>query len=129
MEEHANVAAMRHLYDAFTAKDVGEIAQSLAETTYHIPGDNIIAGTYRGGEEILALMARQMTETNGTWSLRVHDIVGDEKHVVALDRITGRRGDREIDLNRVVIAHVVDGRAMDIWVVPQDQYAFDEFWG
>lgn len=128
MEEHPNVQAMRRLYDAFTARDVGAIADAFAETNYRVPGDNILAGTYQGAEEILGLMARQMEETKGTWSLRVHDIVGDETHVVALDRVTGQRGEREIDLNRVVIAHVVDGRASDIWVVPEDQYAFDEFW-
>ncbi|MGH2725942.1 MAG: nuclear transport factor 2 family protein [Actinomycetota bacterium] len=128
MTEESSVETMRRLYDAFAKRDADVMTEVLADCTFHIPGDGILAGTYRGAEEILGLFARGREESGGTLAFEVHDIVGDAEHAVGLDRVTARRGDRTIDMNRVIVAHAKDGKLTEIWLVPEDQYAFDEFW-
>lgn len=128
MDEHPNVKAIRWLYEALTARDAGFLADALADAIYVVPGDNLIAGTYTGAQEILALLARTQEMTHGTLIIELHDVVGGGEHVVGLDHVTAQRGDKIIDMNRCLVSHVVDGKPTQIWVVAEDQYAFDEFW-
>lgn len=128
MNDPANVETMRRLYDAFASGDTDTERVLLADCTWHIPGEGILAATYRGAEEIMGMFTRAAEETGGTIAFEVHDVLGDPKHAVGLDRVTGRRGDRTIDMNRVTIAHADDGKIIEVWLVPEDQYAFDEFW-
>lgn len=128
MDEHLNVKAIRRLYEALTARDVPYLVEALTDTIYVVPGDNIIAGTYKGAQETLGLLAKTQQLTDGTLSIEPHDVVGGGEHVVGLDHVTARRGDKILDMNRCLVAHVVDGKPTQIWVVAEDQYAFDEFW-
>lgn len=124
----ADVEAVRRLYTALLNRDVEALARAFANAAYHVPGNNIVSGTYCGSEEILGLFARTTAETNGTLTFEPHDIVGGAEHVCVLDRVKGTRGDRTIDMSRVLIAHVTDGTPSDVWLVVEDEYAFDEFW-
>ncbi len=123
-----DVDAVRKLYDALQARDIPALTRAFARSSYHVPGNNIVSGTYRGSEEILGLFARTAAETNDTLAFELHDIVGGENHVVMLDHQTGRRGDRTIDQSRVLIAHIENGIMTEVWLVVEDEYAFDEFW-
>lgn len=123
-----NVETTRRLYEAFAKKDTDVLRELLGECVWHIPGEGILAGTYTGADEILGLFARGAEETGGTLTLEIHDVLGDNDHAIGLDRVTARRGDRTIDMNRVTIAHGRDGKLTEVWLVPEDQYAFDEFW-
>lgn len=124
----ADVEAVRKLYAALLNRDVPALTRAFAHTTYHVPGTSIVSGTYRGSEEILGLFERTAEETNGTLAFESHDIVGGEEHVCMLDRVTGRRGERTIDMSRILICHVENGVTTDVWLVLEDEYAFDEFW-
>lgn len=128
MSDQENIQTMRRFYEAFANKDADAMREVLSDATWHIPGDGILAGSYRGADEILGLFTNAREATGGTIAFTVHDVIGDAKHVVGLDRVTGTRGDRTIDMNRVVIAHASDGKIHEIWLVPEDQYGFDEFW-
>ena len=128
MTAEANVETLRRLYDAFAQGDEAVLMGLLSDCTWHVPGEGILGGTYRGREEIAGLFERGRRETGGTLAFQVHDIIGDVAHAVGLDRVTGTRGERTIDMNRVTIVHVTDGKITESWLVPEDQYAFDEFW-
>jgi ketosteroid isomerase-like protein len=128
MADDAGVLTMRRFYDAFESGDADVLRELLAECTWHAPGESLIAGAFAGGDEIVTRFGRLSEMTNGTLTFHVHEILGDGQHVVGLDRVTARRGDRTLDMNRLVIAHARDGKLMDVWLVPEDQYAFDEFW-
>jgi uncharacterized protein len=128
MDEHPNVTAIRRLYDALTARDVAFLAEALADTIYVVPGDSRIAGTYKGAQEILGLLAKSQQLTDGTLAVHPHDVVGGAGHVVGLDRVTADRGDKTLDMTRCLVAHVVDEKPTQVWVVVNDQYTFDEFW-
>lgn len=119
---------MRRFYEVF-GHDVDAMRPMLEGTAWHIPGENQLAGVYRGPDEIMGLFGKSRELSDGTVKLEMHGCVGDDEHAIGLDHVTGKRPDgRSIDMNRVVIAHVSVGAFTEVWVCPQDQYAFDEFW-
>jgi len=123
-----DMEAVRKLYAALLARDIPALTRAFAHSTYHVPGNNIVSGTYRGSEEILGLFARTAAETDNTLTFELHDLVGGENHIVMLDRAVARRGGRTLDQSRVLIAHVENGITTDVWLVVDDEYEFDEFW-
>ncbi len=124
----ADLDVVRRLYSALLNRDVEFLGRAFAHASYHVPGNNLVAGTYKGTEAILGLFALTAAETNGTISFEFHDIVVGENHVCVLDRVRGTRHNRSIDQARVLIAHVENGVTTDVWVVVEDEYEFDEFW-
>jgi len=120
--------SISRLYQALLERDVPYLARAFAHSSYHVPGNNIVSGTYKGSEEILGLLAKTMQETNDTLTFELHDLVGGENHICMLDRVKGRRGDRTLDQSRVLICHVENGVMTDVWLVVEDEYEFDEFW-
>lgn len=120
--------SVHRLYQALLHRDIPALTKAFANATYHVPGKNIVAGSYRGSAEILGLFARTAAETNGTLHFELHDLVGGENHIVMLDRVQGTRKGRTLDQSRVVISHVEDGITTDVWLVVEDEYDFDEFW-
>ena len=128
MADDHGIEAMRRLYDAFESRDADALRELFADCTWHTPGESLIAGAISGADEIVSRFGRLREMTDGTLAFHVHEILGDGDHVVGLDRVTARRGERTLDMNRVVIAHARDGKLTEVWLVPEDQYAFDEFW-
>lgn len=128
MTDESSVETMRRLYEAIAKGDTDILTDLLSDCAWHVPGEGILAGAYRGPDEIAGLFARGSEETGGTIAFQVHDIIGDAEHAVGLDRVTATRGERTIDMNRVTIVHVKDGKITESWLVPEDQYEFDEFW-
>jgi uncharacterized protein len=120
--------SVHRLYAALLARDVPALMKAFANATYHVPGNNIVAGSYRGSEEILGLFAKTQQETNDTISFELHDLVGGENHIVMLDHVKAERNGRTLDQSRVVISHVENGITTDVWLVVEDEYDFDEFW-
>lgn len=123
-----SLETMRRFYDAFESGDLDVLRYLLADCTWHMPGESSIAGAFSGADEILPRFDRLREMTEGTLKFHLHDVLGDGKHAVGLDRVTAQRGERSLEMNRVVIAHVRDGVLTEVWLVPEDQYAFDEFW-
>jgi len=123
-----DLEAVQRLYSALVARDVPALMKAFAHATYHVPGHNIVAGSYRGSEEILGLFAKTQQETNDTIEFELHDLVGGENHIVMLDHVKAQRKGRTLDQSRVVISHVEDGITTDVWLVVEDEYDFDEFW-
>ena len=58
----------------------------------------------------------------------VHDLLANDEYAVALQHSTAARGDRTLDVNDVVVFHVRDGRATEIWFHSGDEAAHDAFW-
>lgn len=124
----ADLDVVQKLYSALLNRDADYLARAFSHAAYHVPGNNIVAGTYQGSEAILGLFALTAAETNGTLTFEFHDIVVGENHVCVLDRVKGTRKGRTLDQNRVLITHVENGMTTDVWAVLEDEYAFDEFW-
>jgi ketosteroid isomerase-like protein len=125
---HPNVDLLQRYFAALTT---GEAAQALPfftdETALHIPGRSPHAGTYRGQDAVLAYYTRIFQDTEGRFeNLGVSDILASDGHAAALVHWRVSRGDRTMDIDRVVIYRIEGDKILEMWVRDWDQYAYDE---
>jgi len=106
------------------------LEQILAPTiTWTVPGDNRIAGNYRGLEEVLGYFRRRRDLADRTFQMKRRDVlVGDGDRLAALtDGFATIRG---IDhhWSTVGLYDVIDLQIAACWLLPLDQRAFDAIW-
>ena len=84
-------------------------------------------GDYRGRDAIAAEMQKEMELLDGPPAVQPHDDLASDQHAVSLVIQTLRRGGRSLEVRTTVIAHVKDGLFSEVWLQPEDQAAYDEF--
>ncbi len=126
---HPNVELLQRYSAALQAGQAADALPFYAEDlVLHIPGRSPHAGTFHGQDAVLAYYTRLFRDTNGSLEvLGVDDIIAGDDHAVTLVRWRLRRGDRTLDVDRVVVYRIVDSRIAEVWVHDRDQYAYDEF--
>ena len=70
-----------------------------------------------------------MDVTEGPLHLDLHSVLADDEHGVALMTISASRGARSIEINAVDVIQLRDGKVVEVWAIPTDQYTYDEFIG
>lgn len=126
---HPNVEIAKGAYTAFGAGDMATLASTIdPECVWHSGGNNVLTGTYTGHDEILGFMAQIGQMSGGSFKLDIHDMLGNDDHVVALVRAAGTRNGKSLDANVVHIMHITDGKLAEFWAFPEDGSAFDDFW-
>jgi len=124
MAEHPNVTVVRELMEAFNAGDDDRIRASMADDVkWHMIGGETLVG--------LEALAGAMSAMDDDFSIEtdVHDIVGNDEHVVALVQATVRAGEQEFSYRTAEIAHVEDGKVTERWAFSDDTEAINEFFG
>lgn len=123
-----NAALMRRYLEAMQAGRAGAALEFYADgLVVHVPGRGRHAGTYTGREAVLEYYTRVGQDTNGGFEvLGVDDVLVSERHAAILVHWRLSRGDRSIDVDRVVIYRIEHGQFAEIWVRDWDQYAYDE---
>jgi uncharacterized protein len=119
---------VRRGYDAFIAGDMEWMNEHLDENiVWHVPGKNVLAGDYRGRENVLAFFAKSVQIALPEFD--VHDVLGSEDHVVALLTISWKRNDTGAThrSRAVQVFHVQTPRALEVWTMDEDQAAVDAF--
>ncbi|MGH2573308.1 MAG: nuclear transport factor 2 family protein [Actinomycetota bacterium] len=129
MADHPNVQLVRQGFDAFAKGDTDWMRKHLSDdVVWHAPGNNILSGDHRGKDQVLAFFARIFEVTGGTFTQDIHDVVGNDDHVVAL--VTGRaqRPDgRTYEGRSVITFHIKEDQATESWAFNEDQAAQDAF--
>lgn len=124
MAEHPNVSVVRELMAAFNEGDDERIRARMADDVkWHMIGGETTEG--------LEALAGAMSAMDDDFSIEteVHDIVGNDEHVVALVQATVRAGDQEFSYRTAEIAHVEDGKVTERWAFSDDTAAINEFFG
>lgn len=126
---HPNVDFMRRYSAAMLSGQAATALPFYAEDlVVHIPGRSAHAGTFRGQDAVFDYYTRVYRDTDGHLDvLGVDDILADDEYAVTLVRWRLTRGERAIDIDRVVVYRLANGRIAEIWVRDWDQYAYDEF--
>jgi ketosteroid isomerase-like protein len=134
MNRNEAVALLDRLHTAqneFYAGGSGAALEQLLapNITWTVPGDNPIAGTYRGLEEVLDYFRRRRDLADRTFQVIRRDVlVGDGDRVAALaDGFATIRG---VDhrWSTVGLYDVLDQQITACWLLPLDQLAFDAIW-
>ena len=130
MTDHPDAAIARTAIDAFSRGDMTAMLELVDdEVVWHAPGTNRFSGKFEGKAAVIDRFAR-MTEAGVVTTLEIHDVVGNDEHVVALVRATVTAADgRSYQTPQVQAMHIRDGRCVEFWGMNQDQAAMDEILG
>ena len=129
MTEHPNVALMRKGYEAFANGDMETVKGLFAEDiVWHQPGNNILAGDYKGHDEVFGMFARLIQETGGNFSQEIHDVLANDEHAVAMLHARAERNGKTWEGPVVHVFHVKDSKVTEYWAFGQDTQEVDEFW-
>lgn len=125
---HPNIELLRRYSAALSAGQAADALPYYAEDlVLHIAGRSPHAGTYQGQDAVLAYYTRLFRDTEGQFeNLGVDDVLASDTHAASLVRWRVARGGRTLDIDRVVIYRIQDGKIAEIWVRDWDQYAYDE---
>jgi hypothetical protein len=93
----------------------------------HIPERGAMAGDYEGRDGIAASFEREMGLLDAPPTFRPHDVMASDDHAVSLGTQTLQRGGRTLAVQMTVVAHLKGGRFSEVWVIPLDQAAYDDF--
>jgi hypothetical protein len=99
------------------------------EITWTVPGENSLAGTYRGHEEVFAYFRRRRDLAAGSFKMQRRDIlIGEGDRVAALVDGSATIGGRDRRWSTVGLYELRDERIHSCWLLPLDQHAFDAIW-
>ncbi len=125
MSEHPNVAAARAGIEAFVKGDIATFTAMIADdVVWHAPGSNPYAGTFTGKADTMARMGR-FAQEGVVLSFEIHDVVGNDEHVVAMVDATITKGSNSANGRQVQVFHVGDGKMTEFWAFNEDQAAVD----
>ena len=127
---HPNEELLRNAYDAQGRGDIEAYLALLSDDfVLHMPGRSRIAGDYPGKDEVRRHFREVAELSGGTFRTELHDVLATDDHAVGLVGARAEREGRVVQLPRVHVWHVRDGRLAELWVHPADQYEFDAYWG
>jgi ketosteroid isomerase-like protein len=114
MAEHPNVTVAREASEALSRGDIETAASYLADdVVWHEIGR---AEPRRGKAALMAGAGATDFEITG----RIHDVVGNDEHVVVLVDATATRGGRTLQYRTAEILHVKDGKIAERWAFSDD---------
>ena len=130
MTADENVAIMQRAYGAFNKGDMDTLNELFDESAvWHLPGRSSFAKDYQGREATLAYFGQLAQETGGTFRAELQHMCADgDDHVVGIQRSTGDRNGKHLDVGDSIVFELKDGRITDGCEHFHDLYAWDEFW-
>ncbi|MEV5379322.1 MULTISPECIES: nuclear transport factor 2 family protein [Streptomyces] len=117
-------------YRAFAIGDIPAVLQAFAEEiTWHVPGRSPLSGDYRGHREIVEFFGRVMELSEGSFRIRVDDVLTDTSRVVVLCTVSAERSGRAPwSSPEVHVWDIAAGKAVAFREFQGDQQAEDAFW-
>jgi ketosteroid isomerase-like protein len=127
---HPNAELFAKGYAAFQAGDLDTVRDLFApDIVWHVPGKSHLSGDYKGVDDTMASFLANMQETDGTFRLEVHDILGSDDHAVALATVKAEKDGKSLDDRYTHIVHIKDGKLTESWIMGEHQDEVDAFWG
>ena len=124
-----NEAMVRRIFDAFASKEGFALRGLFAEDAeWNVPGRGVMAGMYRGRDEIFRFLARLPKETEGTYNSELVDVLTSDGRAAALYRARGTRHGRTLELDQVLLFTIEAGLVQRVLALPSDPDAFVSFW-
>jgi ketosteroid isomerase-like protein len=129
MSAAAHETLVRQIFAAFARKEGFALRGLFAEdAVWTVPGAGVMAGVYRGREEIFRFLARLPKETDGTYGSELLDVLASDDRAAALYRARGSRHGRTLELDQLLLFRIEDGLVREVLALPTDPAAFEEFW-
>lgn len=124
-----NVELVRRGYTAFNAGDMATLNEIFAEdAVWYVAGSGVLSGTKAGRDAVLAYFGELGARTQGHFQANVEDIVGGEKHTVAIQQTHGEANGKTLDMGTVITFVVRDGKIAEGREFFEDTAKADDFW-
>ena len=124
-----NEATVRRIFDAFSRREGFALRGLFADdAVWNVPGSGVMAGVYRGRDEIFRFLAQLPKETEGTYRSELVDVLTSDERAAALYRASGSRHGRTLELDQVLLFTIEDGLVRRVLALPSDPEAFEVFW-
>lgn len=132
-EEHVNARLVRDFHAAqnrFYAGGGQEPVRAMLapDVVWHVPGRSVFAGDYVGRDEVLRYFAARRRLAHATFRIAVRRVLADGEHVVIFAGGQFERDGRTVGWEIVGVFRILAGAIAACWVLPFDQYAYDEIW-
>ena len=129
-EQHPNVIRYVRGIRAFNENDLDTVKEIFSEDiVYRIAGRGPVAGEYRGIDEFGRALRRVKELTSNTIAFKPAVVLADNRSLMVYGRATAERAGKKLDIEHVYLyRYGDDGKVIEGWTIPVDQYAFDEFW-
>ena len=125
---HPNADLARIAWEAVSTSDIETLAQVCREDLlWHASGRGPRSGEYRGRDTVLEYLAA-IGEAAERFDSSLEHILTNDDLVAVLFRVKGNRGAKHLDTGFILIFRIEEKRLAEVWAVPRDQYAIDEFW-
>jgi ketosteroid isomerase-like protein len=131
---HPNARLLEAFYQAQAAfyaggDDTATLRGLLTDDiAWHVPGRSPIAGHYTGHDEVTGYFAARRAHAKASFRVQPRAILADDQRAVQL-------ADGQMELNGQVrtwqtvgVYRIADGKIAECWLLPFDQYLFDELW-
>ncbi len=114
----------------YSGGEEGELRSLLTpDIAWHVPGRNLIAGTYRGHEEVIAYYTRRRELAGNTFRIASRDVLaGDSDTIAALADGTATVDGSTHKWTAVGLYTVVGDQIAECWLLPTDPKLFDWIW-
>ena len=126
----ANATLVENAYAAFSRGDVeAALAAFSPDIVWHVPGRGPLSRDYRGPAEVLGFFGLFMQLSNGTFRLRVDDVLAKGDRVVVLCTESAERNGRSWSSPQVHVWTLANGKATAFREYCGAERVEDEFWG
>jgi ketosteroid isomerase-like protein len=111
-------------------RDLDEARSAFSDDlVHHVPGRGPLAGEYRGLDSFMGLLALAREPSCHSEQLVAEAALGDDVVVMLLMHVTAAPPDgRRLDIRHAYWFRMKDGKVVEGRTIPDDLYAFDEFW-
>jgi ketosteroid isomerase-like protein len=126
MADHPNAALYREIHEKLQQGDFEAAFEALDDdVVWHQIG----AETLHGKEAVRESMSGMEEFGADAFDLDIHDVVGNEEHVVGLVQTTLNMDDQNFTYRTAEIAHIKNGKITERWAFSDDTQRIIEFFG
>jgi uncharacterized protein len=128
--EHPNAALTREGLGAFQRGDMEWLDRHLEDdVVWNVGGNSKWSGAYEGKAKVFDYWGRQAQALGGAPpNLDIHDVLGNDDHVVAMGSATATAPDgSSAEWKYVLVFHIRDEKVTEAWVMAENDAAVDPF--
>lgn len=125
--DHPNAHMLYAAHRAFQTGDIDALFDKMApDVVWHMPGDNVLAGTYHGRDEILRNFGMLQQAVDAYWAHPL-DYFGSDDHVVLVALVRARRGAKRLETKEAMTWRVEDSKLKECWHMCLEPEKWDAF--
>jgi ketosteroid isomerase-like protein len=127
-QARTNARVVRAFLEAIQARDIARVSETLSDdVVYHFPGENRLAGSYRGKPAVLSFLPQLPRLLDEPPMFDVHDVLSSEAHATDLSNYYGVRRGQRYSWRVVRVYHFKAGLISEIFVTVDDQAGLNWF--